>query len=61
LVVLLDLLAIPVALLDILPGTQGLLALLAHRDLPGLPENLACLVFLKDRKEYCITNTNVRI
>jgi hypothetical protein len=46
LVALLDLLAIPVALLDILLGMQGLLA---HRDLLGLPvllANLVCLVFL---------------
>jgi hypothetical protein len=43
LVVLLDLLAIPVALLDILLGKQ---VLLAHRDLLGLPVLLASLVFL---------------
>jgi hypothetical protein len=46
LVVLLELLAVPVALLDIPLGTQGLLV---HRDLLdhlGLPENLVCLVSL---------------
>jgi hypothetical protein len=50
LVVLLDLLAVPVAILDILRDMQGLLV---HRGLLDLPENLAYLanlVFLKDGK-----------
>jgi hypothetical protein len=46
LAVLLDLLAVPVALLDILLGKQGPLVLQDLLDHLGLPGSLVCLVFL---------------
>jgi hypothetical protein len=48
--VVLDLLAFPVVLLDILQGMQVLLVLRDLLDHLGLPVCLVCPVFLKDQK-----------